>query len=73
MYVYNFIRLHLSAHKIAKNWTLPPLFRKMSVLTQPPSSVRTHHKFQKIWCFYTKKCGRPHLKNPRPLSAKCPH
>jgi len=39
----------------------------MSVLAQPPLSVRIHHKFRKIWSFCAWKCGSSHLKNPSPL------
>jgi len=36
----------------------------MSVMDKPPSLVRTHHRFQKIWSFCGKNCGRSHLKSP---------
>jgi len=32
-----------------------PFVRKMSALTQPPLSVQTHHKFQKIRSFLRQK------------------
>jgi len=49
---------------------LPPV-RKMSALAQPPLSERTHHKFRNYEEFFSKNCGRPHLKNlPSPLVRK---
>jgi len=41
-----------------------PLVRKISALAQPLLSVRKHYKFRNFEAFCTKKCGRPHLKNP---------
>jgi len=49
----------------------PPPCQGEEVVPPPPLSVRTHYKFRKIRSFCTKKCGRPHLKNPlvRKMSA----
>jgi len=49
-------------HEIKKN--LPLLLCPQNVRTgsNPPAYVE-NHKFRKIWCFCTKKCRHPHLKN----------
>jgi len=46
---------------------IDPLVRKMSALAQPPCPCRHTINFEKSDVFYTKKCGRPHLKNPSSL------
>jgi len=47
---------------VQNRWKLTPTPLSNLTYSPPtPLSVRTHHKFQKIQCFFTKKCGRPHL------------
>jgi len=60
-------------HKISKKWPLFRLVCPQNVRTGSNPfilSVQTHHKFRKIRSFCTKKCGRPHLKNPFTLFRK---
>jgi len=43
---------------------LTPFSEKCPHWLNPLLSIRTHHKFRKIWSFCTKKCELPQLKNP---------
>jgi len=62
-----------AVHKgIAKNWLSSSLVHKNSALTHPLPPCTCGHtiNFEKFEVFCTKKCRRPHLKNPL---LSCPH